>query len=123
MTGNMGVNWHSNKYGKKIGEVLIEMIEDAMNQDIPLRFLVFENTGKFGNERGDATLHVTFGQARPPERQETRASGRNGRETPPRYQRTPPPFPPAPDDDLPDSVVDDPVPEPEPVPRRRATRR
>jgi len=51
--------------GETIGAVLIEKIQRAMELNRPLRFCVFENTGKFPNQRSPYTIHVAIGRPRP----------------------------------------------------------
>lgn len=130
MMGNVNVTYQ-NKHGEFIGDTMMQMIQDAMDRNVPLRFLIFENNGKF-REPGDGSLHVTFGN--PPRQSDTQSDGRNQPQPQPqRFRRNPgpppPPFPEPPqEEEYQDSIPDDsdpdqPEPEPEPVPRRRVTRR
>ena len=122
--GNVHVS-RQNQQGEVMGEVLIQMIEDAAQQGVPLRFLVFENT-KYPNS-GDATLCVTFGN--PPKQENARQDTQPQRGFRRNPGPPPPPFPESPQgEEFPDSVPDDggdpdQTPEPEPIPRRRIPRR
>jgi hypothetical protein len=50
--------------GETIGALLIEKIQRAMELNRPLRFCVFENNGKFPDQRAPYTIHAAVGRPR-----------------------------------------------------------
>src|SRR5438105_2099227 len=64
LTGNMGIGWQDQD-GQSMGKKLIEMIERALDDNLPLRFVIFDNTDRAEGNRPPYSLHVTFGMSRP----------------------------------------------------------
>src|SRR2546430_1387542 len=109
LAGNMNLAWVDRNTNETVGKKLIEMIERAMDDNLPLRFLIFDNTDRGGNP--PYVMHVTFGNQRPATIAPQGA---------PPIARRPPDQPKA--DPVPDWVgafTEEPTeaPEPEPVPR------
>ena len=84
LTGNSNMNYVLKSTEIPVGETLIETIKQAMDEDRPLRFLVFENNGRFPG--APYSLHVAMGTARPVEG----AEAEEGPPAPP-VEDTPPP--------------------------------
>lgn len=106
--------------GRILGEALIEKIQESMEKDIPLRFLVFENNGMAGStSKAPYSLHVASSQRQgtSPQPKTTRpgfekgqrgSQGNQGNQQEGQYE---------PPDYSPDDQVDNPEP-PVPVPQR-----
>ena len=63
LTGGINLDYVKQGDNRSVGEVLIEYIEKCLEENLQLRFLVFENNGKF-NEKSPYTMHVTIGNPR-----------------------------------------------------------
>ena len=64
LMGNTQLDYTPKDSDQTRGEQLIKLIEDCMEQGVPLRFLVFENNKGFPKNM-PYTINVTVGQPRP----------------------------------------------------------
>lgn len=73
LTGNIHINEPRRGASEPFGVILIDLIQQAMEEQRPLRFLVFEST--FPDSRSPYTLNITLGNPRPPRGEEPDEDG------------------------------------------------
>ena len=86
LTGNVHVA-SIRRDGNTLGDRLIERIQYCMDENLPLRFLVFENNGKYPEDKAPFSLHLTVGRPRA----EVDGSGSSGSWTNPSLDPKPDP--------------------------------
>src|SRR5438270_13532657 len=64
LTGNIGISWQDQD-GQSMGKKLIEMIERALDDNLPSRFVIFDNTDRAEANRPPYSPQVTFGTPQP----------------------------------------------------------
>lgn len=62
LTGNVNLSYVGRDQDATIGERLIQILEKCIQENRPLRFVIFENQGKFGN-KVPYILNVTIGRS------------------------------------------------------------
>lgn len=93
LLGGINLSWVPRGGTDPVGTLLIEKIQRAMDLGRPLRFCVFENSGKFQNQ-SPYSIHVAVGRPR-----QTQPGSLEGTEGTQESQRLPPvmaPLPPRP---------------------------
>jgi len=63
LTGNINILYQSRQDEPTLGERWVELLQQCVRENRPLRVLVFENIGKWaGKQRAPYTLHVCLGR-------------------------------------------------------------